>query len=204
MSQYRYCRVCKRCGVHNYYVHESSAILTENDSKCNYCKGIPDDVLHFFVNNRLYMRHCPNCNRLLQCKNKLGLLARIRENLPCHFCTAKKINKEISLKRRSEWKHVVGTMNVSSKKLYKIMQFWQSMTDDQKSEHHKRSDQQKIYFWSHLSRMNKSIGLIRLRKSFEKYRGKNHWMKRPEVYAKIKRTCRKYRGDGHWFRRNKI
>jgi hypothetical protein len=124
-------------------------------------------------------------------------------NKICKFCASKESAFVKYKTHRLEWKNVTGTTNITSQKLSKIRIFWGKLSEKDRKRILQKTAQQKRWFWSHLSRMSKRLGLIRLRKSFEKYRGENHWMKNPKVLRKIKLSCRKYRGDGHWFRKGK-
>jgi hypothetical protein len=109
------------------------------------------------------------------------------------------------------WTDIVGSIvfiGLSTRRKTMIRNYWKSASDKQKAKILLKTDLQKKYFWDHLNRAkafiqkkNRPIYLENLRRAFDKYRGDNHWMKRPEVIGKVIKSCEKYKGPGHWFNR---
>ena len=81
---------------------------------------------------------------------------------------------------------------------------WKNLTQKERNKILSKNVLQREYYWGHLRRLNRNAGHRKCRETIAiKYGGENHWMKRPEVIAKVRKTCEKYRGDNHWFRRGK-
>lgn len=193
-------RVCKRCNTVIHYVHENSVKLTENEFKCNFCKGIPDISLSFFIELGIHMRKCPSCGKFIKCKSKRTLLQSLRFNKPCKSCNNRRRFEKKKSKKIKQWIPIAGT-NITYNRANQIESFWKQMSEIDRKNFLKKNKFQRQHFWSHLTRMKKVRWKLKLRKSFEKYRGDNHWMKNPKIYAKVKQSCRKYKGEGHWFKK---
>jgi len=154
--------------------------------------------------NIMYTRICPVCKRDTPCKNRKSYLAKTRLNKQCKSCSNKKNEIRRKEKERKIWEPIVGYWPLKRKTLYMIKCHWRSLTDVEKIEILLKNTLQKKYYWGHLRRLNRNAAHRKCRETIAiKYSGENHWMKRPEVLAKVKKSCEKYRGDNHWFRRDK-
>jgi hypothetical protein len=99
------------------------------------------------------------------------------------------------------WEPIIGRWNLRPTTLAMIKKHWNSLTEEQKLDLMNRTQLQKDYYWGHLRRKNRVAGHRKCREVIaQKFSGENHWMKRPEVLAKIRKSCEKFRGDNHWFR----
>jgi hypothetical protein len=150
---------------------------------------------------KIFVRNCPKCNNSIKYKSHLQCNRANKINSICKRCS----NQEKSEKRISseikKWSTIFGSVPPKRQRVLKRWKNkWNSFTEEKKQSILAKTPLQKIYFWGHINRASRSQQKKLLKKAFMKYRGENHWMKRPEVYAKIIESCKKYRGDNHWFR----
>ena len=156
------------------------------------------------------IRKCPKCNRDVIHKNERVWLRQTKLNRPCKWCTSNNTSKIVKEKREKAWKSIVGYWPIKYRTFVRIRNHWKSISKQEKLYIHSKTPLQKRYYWEHLRIKNQTTvhKKCREKKCREvmaiKYGGNNHWMKRPEVIAKVRKTCEKYRGDGHWFRRKQI
>jgi hypothetical protein len=147
------------------------------------------------MENKEYFRKCPNCNNLVKCKNRRMFLQNTCLNKPCKSCTTKKVFAE---KFEKEWMPVIG-YRPSTKVFHRIKKHWNSLSVNQKNNILQKNDKNKRIYFDHLPRTNRRIAKRNVKLAFEKYKGQNHWTKRPEILQKIKNSCKKYCGENHWF-----
>lgn len=198
-------RVCGRCRNQLKYVSSTyfKKIVSENPNECKYCKAILDKNLDAFKQS-IYSRECPKCGRTVIHKNRYSLFQAVRENKLCKSCGLAPVFAERAKAQREYWEPIIGRWDLMPKTFAMIKKHWRTLTEEQKLEIIRKTPQQKYWYWGHLRRKNRLTQRRNCRTTLaQRYGGENHWMKRPEVLAKIRKSCEKYRGDGHWFRRNK-
>lgn len=150
------------------------------------------------------IRRCPLCDRGITYKNEKTYKRQYRLNRPCKYCTSNNTANRRKEEERKVWEPIIGYWGLKYKTLRMIKDHWECLTNGEKIEVLLKTSLQKKYYWGHLRRKNCNSGHRKCRQVMAiKYSGENHWMKRPEVLAKVKKSCEKYRGDGHWFRRGK-
>ena len=198
-------RVCNRCRNQLKYVSSTyfKKIVSENPNECKYCKSVLDTSLDAFKQGQ-YTRICPQCQTPVVYKTRESYGQALRGNHICKRCSQIPVRIEKARKQKEKWEPIIGRWNLRPRTLSMIKRHWASITDAERVEILLKNQQQKDWYWGHLRRKNRVAGHRKCRQVIaQKYSGENHWMKRPEVLAKIKKSCEKYRGDGHWFRRNK-
>lgn len=150
---------------------------------------------------KTYFRVCPKCSKEVVCKSSSTYHYAVRHQQPCKKCSANAVAKAKAEQNEKESLPIFGYIPRSRKIYYRWRRIWrEKLTEEDRQKVLSKTPQQKKYFWGHISRFTWNKGLKNIRKGMEKYRGDNHWVKRPEVLAKIKKSCEKYRGDHHWFR----
>lgn len=150
-------------------------------------------------------RNCPICKKIINYNSRDVYSQAKRKNQSCKSCASIESAKRIQQKRKELWKPIVGYWPIKYKTFVMIRKHWSSLTTEQKIKILYKTTKQRKYYWGHLKRYNRNLGHRKCRQTISiKYKGNNHWMKRPEVLEKVRRSCEKYRGDNHWFRRNKI
>jgi hypothetical protein len=151
-----------------------------------------------------YVRYCPQCNRPVTYRNRTTYRQAKSLGKPCKACAHSPSYEQRKKDEQTYWEPIIGRWNLKPKTFAMIKRHWRNLTEEQKLDLMNRTQMQKDYYWGHLRRRNRLAGKRSCREVFaQKYSGENHWMKRPEVLAKIRKSCEKYRGDGHWFRRGK-
>jgi len=198
-------RVCNRCRNQLKYISSTyfKKVVSENPNECKYCKSVLDASLDAFKQGQ-YSRVCPQCQKTVVYKTRESYGQAMRLNKPCKVCSHIPSYEQRKKDEQAYWEPIVGRWNLRPKTFAMIKSHWQTLTEEQKLDLMNRIKLQKDYYWGHLRRRNRQAGKRSCREVFaQKYSGENHWMKRPEVLAKIRKSCEKYRGDGHWFRQNK-
>lgn len=181
MNQH-YTKICNRCGrekqykVQNYY--DTNFI---KETECKHCKLIPDNLISIFKETKKYPKKCFKCGRI----DLLSHRAPLRENKQCKKCSSAETYIKNQEKLKQYWEPIIGYWNVTYKTFVRIRRHWNSIDDKQKQFILSKTSQQRKYYWEHLRRANKVIGRKKLIKSFEKYKGKNHWIHRPKTWEKI-------------------
>ena len=143
---------CPRCHFTKIFTSKIGFLNAKHNSHCNFCKGI--NISN--ISGSVYVKNCPNCNKLQTYSEKPHLITAIRNNTICYSCNGSN-NKNAkgkfwsaeSKKKASEtWskKYKSGYISKSKGKIKP------PMSDDQKQ---KLSD---IFS--------------------KKYGGKNHWIHR--------------------------
>ncbi len=198
-----YARKCPTCKIFLEYDCKKS-LLQAKDKRCVNCRGIPDETLYLFIEAGMYVRRCPECKELKQYKAKSILLYAIRHNGPCKGCMNSEHNKRRTDRLREPWIPIIGNSKFTYRKMSHVRRYWRRADEIERQRILNLTPLQKTYFWGHLKRRNWVLNRKHLKESFEKYKGDNHWIRRPGVYLKILNSCEKYKGDGHWFRRNKV
>jgi len=150
-------------------------------------------------------RICPLCQKTIQHKHRSNVLFCQRNNTPCKKCSARIEADKLLEKERVFWTEIFGAIPKNKKTYERWKQIWyHRLTVEEQLSVLEKTTQQKIYFWGHIKRKNKVISKRNVREAFVKWRGDNHWMKRPEVLEKVIKSCEKYKGDHHWFRLAKL
>lgn len=169
---------------------------------CTNCRGIPDNTVLFFEEEKKYCKFCPKCNSLLQFKTKNSLRQSVIANSICKSCSSKK-SSTVTQEKRRKWQQSLSPEErilLSKKMSDSNKKSWanKSQEDKDKAINHLRKSKNK--FLKQLkNKLFKDAWIKNMKKSFEKYCGDNHWMKKPDVYKKVKDSCQKYIGKGHWF-----
>jgi endogenous inhibitor of DNA gyrase (YacG/DUF329 family) len=191
-------RICPKCSeLVDYTNQRLFYYAVKHNSICLSCKEISRK-------QKLY-KHCPKCGKTIIFKTSSAGLKSIRENCLCKSCAnSLRANKQL-INERNKWIKVFGFIPKRKKVYYKWRNVWHhKLTDNQKQKVLEKTDKQKVYYWGHINRHLRVLAIQNEKKAFVKWRGSNHWMKRPGVLAKVKKSCEKYRGDHHWFRLNKV
>lgn len=110
------------------------------------------------------------------------------------------VGKIKTKKIRQKLISIIGNDRFTHKTMVRVRDHWNSCDEAEQQRILKLTPLQKEYFWGHLRRKRRVIARTNVKKSFVKYRGDNHWMKRAKVYLKLLNSCQKYKGDNHWFR----
>lgn len=200
-------KTCTRCNMNISYLNENYINTIAHRSSCKICKIIPDDQLESFKAAHKYTRKCINCNNDLFYKTRGSFREAIVNNKMCKKCALQKspVLTENKRKLREEWIPIIGSDSFTYKKLCSVRSHWKILSDEDRKKILNKTDSEKQFYWTDLRRRNRISGSQKWKQIIsEKYAGKNHWMKRPEVISKIKESCKKYTGDNHWFRKNKI
>jgi len=198
MSKILFYRTCPRCNIRKGYLHENQLNKFNNVKDCKCCRFVPDSALQQFINDNLYFRECPRCHNLIKHNRRVGFLNAINENRICKSCGGK---ETFERKWGLEWKPIIGDKVPIRRVFYRIRKHWRTLSQEKKDELLSRTQKSRTMYFEHLPRAGRTRNRISVKKAFEKYKGENHWMKRPEVLRKVKNTCKKYRGDNHWSRR---
>lgn len=197
-------RVCPRCNSTIQYITKNGLRTASMKSNCRKCKNIPDEYLKDFCEGK-YIKRCPRCNGKQEYNTKIGLVRGINLKLICKGCTSRE-NALITQRKIKIWRE-----NLSDKEKQKLskacsiahLKVWNSKTEKEKQSVIKRlrNERDKWYsnLWMHPEEYDRWI--TKLKKSFEKYRGENHWMNRVDTMAKIHSTYMKYLGKNHWVHR---
>ena len=206
MDKVFFYRICRRCEKRSKFISLASFKLVErkNLPYCKYCKLIPDECIDSFRQSK-YEIICPTCGISRTYKNRSYFLGISNDTeRQCKWCSNISNIEQRKKEEMEMWKPIIGYWNLKYKTLRMIKDHWETLTQEEKNQILSKTPLQKEYYWGHLRRKNRIEGHRKCRQVMaEKYSGENHWMKRPEVLAKIRKTCEKYRGNGHWFRRNK-
>lgn len=149
-------------------------------------------------------KQCPKCGRWQCYKTFKQLLAARRKNSICHNCAnsnrSENTRKKLSKSLKKSWtpeRRALASKNIKKRfesySLVELVEIRGRQSQTQKRNFIKRKKEDPE--WYNQWRSN-------LKKSFQKYKGKNHWMKRPEVHQKVKDSCKIYQNGGHWFHTN--
>lgn len=149
---------------------------------------------------KAYRRNCPNCCRVITYNHSSHYHCALRINSTCKHCSSQRNAEKRNKLETEKWSCVFGIVPKRPRIFNKWKQIWNSFDETKKQYILNKTKLQKIYYWGHINRARKVEWKKALKKSFVKYRGDNHWIHRPEVYAKTIETCKKYCGDNHWFR----
>ena len=150
------------------------------------------------------IRKCPSCGREITYKNQKSYIRQLQLNRSCKYCASNRNARKRKEEERKIWEPIIGYWGLKYRTFKMIKDHWAGLTQDERNEILSKTLLQKEYYWGHLRRKNRNTGHRKCREVMAiKYSGENHWMKRPEVLAKVKKSCEKYCGDNHWFRRKK-
>lgn len=191
---------CKRCGIETDY-SPNHARTIKSRQNCVECRAIDDQFLEEFKAGK-YCRCCPNCQSVITHKSKRTLLQAKNINSPCKSCTNKKLWTDEAY-RNNQLQYKRNMPNITRQKLSSAMKKRWENTEDKSQilEQLKRATE---IFQENLKNPEyKQNWALNQKKAFEKYKGDNHWMKRPEVMEKIINSCKKYKGNNHWFKTEK-
>ena len=75
---------------------------------------------------------------------------------------------------------------------------WEAMSPEEKKRRSEEKSRQQIEHFANLTQEEMDAWKAKLKESFKKWRGKNHWMNRVETQAKIHASYIKYLGKNHW------
>lgn len=175
---------CPRCSNVKTYKSRYVKEIIDN-SFCAKCKRIPDEFLDIFIKTGKYARKCFTCDKILFYKKRQSYIQSIKKHQGCHRCGNRTKTELERKKRREIWEPIVGYWNITYKSFVKIRKHWQSLSIEKQQELLSKTPLQRKYYWEHLKRANRVVGLTKIRKSLEKYKGKNHWIHRTKTWEKV-------------------
>lgn len=191
---------CKRCNLETEY-SPTHARTIKNRQNCVECRSIDDLFLEEFKAGK-YCRSCPSCQSVITHKSKFSFLQAKRENIPCKSCTNKKLWTNETY-RNNQLQHKRNISDSTKKKLSLAMKNRWANTEDKTQILENLKHATEIFQENLKNPEYKQNWALNQKKAFEKYKGNNHWMKRPEVMEKIINSCKKYKGNNHWFKTEK-
>ena len=199
---------CKRCESTIQFKTDISYTIAIHNDRCRKCKDVPDNSIPFFKSGK-FSKTCPTCNLNIFFKNKEWLLYSINKNSSCKSC-ASRATSECTRKKVAVWrKNLTDSKRkeINRKKSNAHLKRLSLMSSKERTLDFKRRSEMgkngsRIFVEKLKSPKFRAKWIKNLKLSFEKYKGDNHWTKRPEVLAKIIKSCEKYKGDNHWTKRS--
>ncbi len=191
-------RTCPRCNTTIQYVHhESLKKNTGND--CKACRHIPDSMLEAFKQGR-YVKECPRCHGEQEYKTRPNFLNALAADRICRSCASTENAPIVTAKVQAFWASMSKKERARRSKVFSesAKRTWEALSPEEKQRRSEEKSRQQIEYFANLTQEEMDAWKAKLKESFKKWRGKNHWMNRPETMAKIHTSYMKYLGKNHW------
>ena len=191
---------CKRCNhIFNFkrYAHIEKFL---KNGTCVKCKPVPDDLLDYFKSGKL-VTMCECCNRPVTHFTREKYIVALRLGSICVKCDINilldKISHDLHMIKMSPLNRATG----KALKTIVTRLHWRKSTGLPREISLLRAKCGYNTWHTHITMDSKTKAdwIVNLKHSFEKYRGDNHWMKRPAVLRKVIDSSAKYKGEQHWF-----
>lgn len=192
-------RTCPRCNTTIQYIsHEA---LRENMllPDCKACRHIPDSSLEAFKQTRL-VKECPRCHGEQEYKTRANFLNALAANRICMSCASKENAPIVTAKVQAFWANMPEKERARRSKKFseQFKRNWESKTPAEREAWMENVRQRQIEYLANRTQEEIDAWKAKLKESFKKWRGENHWMNRPETMAKIHASYMKYLGKNHW------
>lgn len=203
MNRNNFVFTCKRCFSVKKYKTEKHFRMAFRKDDCFICERMPDDIIKYFIESGKYVSRCPSCNNIRFFKTRHSYLESLNENRVCKSCNSIKNGPKSAIKIKKWWADLSNEKRkrICDKKSISGKRRWDNLSETEKKKWIESGKRQlkRIQILMKTPEYKKRW-LKKLRASFNKYRGDNHWMKRPEIHQKVVNSCAKYKGDGHWLK----